>query len=196
MIRFFDLFLSITALILSLPFSLAITLVNLFVTEGRPFYTQKRVGRNGKLFSLIKFRTMYPDSDLRELITIGNKDSRVTNFGYFLRKYKLDEIPQLWNVIIGEMSLVGPRPEVFEYVRLYTEEQKKILLVRPGITDYASLEYINESEILVKSKDPGKTYMEEIMPRKIELNKKFISNPSLSNYFRILFLTVNSVIFK
>jgi lipopolysaccharide/colanic/teichoic acid biosynthesis glycosyltransferase len=196
MIRFFDLFLSLIAIVLSLPVSLAIILVNFFETGGRPFFTQKRVGRYGVLFSLIKFRTMYPDSDSKGPITIGNKDTRVTRFGYFLRKFKLDEIPQLWNVIKGEMSLVGPRPELLEYVLLYTDEQKEVLTVMPGITDYASLEYINESEILYKSSDPHKAYLEEIMPRKIELNKKFISNPSLSNYFRILILTLDSLIFK
>jgi lipopolysaccharide/colanic/teichoic acid biosynthesis glycosyltransferase len=193
MIRFFDLFLSIIVLTLSLPVSLAIIIVNLFVTKGRPFYTQNRVGRNGVLFCLIKFRTMYSDSDSKGLITIGNHDSRVTGFGCFLRKYKLDEIPQFCNVILGDMSLVGPRPEVLEYVNLYSSEQMKILNVRPGITDYASIEFYDENEILASVVDPKKIYIEDIMPKKIELNQKFITDNSLKNYFLILFKTIRRI---
>ncbi len=190
MIRFFDLFLSIIAVTLTLPVSLAIILVNFFVTKGRPFYTQDRVGRNGVLFCLIKFRTMYQDSDLNGLITIGYHDSRVTRFGCFLRKYKLDEIPQFCNVILGDMSLVGPRPEVLEYVKYYSSEQMKILKVKPGITDYASIEFYNENEILAAAINPEKIYVEDIMPKKIELNQKFIYDNSIKNYFSILFKTI------
>jgi len=124
------------------------------------------------------------------LITIGGNDSRITRVGYFIRKYKLDELPQLINVLIGDMSLVGPRPEVRKYVNLYTPEQRKILLsVRPGITDYASIEYVDENELLDKAVDPEKEYIEKIMPDKIRYNMKYINNQTVSEYFKIIFLT-------
>ncbi|MEG1555939.1 MAG: sugar transferase, partial [Bacteroidales bacterium] len=123
-----------------------------------------------------------------------NKDPRVTHIGTFLRKYKLDELPQLFNVIGGQMSLVGPRPEVRKYVEIYTAEQRKVLSVRPGITDYASLQYINENEMLLTSQNPEETYIREIMPAKIELNLRFIQNPSLKEYFRIIGLTIKAII--
>jgi lipopolysaccharide/colanic/teichoic acid biosynthesis glycosyltransferase len=133
---------------------------------------------------------MRPDSDKLGLLTVGGRDPRVTKSGYFIRKYKLDELPQLINVLFGEMSLVGPRPEVKKYVDLYTEEQLKVLNVRPGITDEASIAYKNENELLAKSKNPEKTYIEEIMPAKLELNKAFIQSPTFINYFRTIFNTI------
>jgi len=126
-------------------------------------------------------------------LTVGAQDNRITRVGYFLRKYKLDEIPQLINVLKGEMSLVGPRPEIRKYVEMYTEAQRKVLSVRPGITDWASIGYINENEILGRSADPDKTYIGEVMPAKIRLNMRFIEKPSVSNYFRIIWSTLKSV---
>ena len=133
-------------------------------------------------------------SDAKGLITVGGRDPRITRSGYFIRKYKIDELPQLWNVLKGDMSLVGPRPEVEKYVNLYTPEQRKVLSVRPGITDYASIEYVDENEILSKSDDPDKTYIEEIMPDKIRYNMKYINNRSIAEYFKIIFLTAFKII--
>ncbi len=130
------------------------------------------------------------NADKAGLLTVGGRDSRITNAGYYLRKYKLDELPQLINVLKGDMSLVGPRPEVRRYVDLYTPEQQKVLAVRPGITDMASIAYKNENEILARSQDPEQTYIREIMPEKIKLNMVFIQNPSLRNYFHIILKTI------
>jgi lipopolysaccharide/colanic/teichoic acid biosynthesis glycosyltransferase len=162
-------------------------------SRGGIFYTQGRVGKNNKDFRLIKFRTMCSGAEKLGGLTIGARDSRVTNTGFFLRKYKLDELPQLINVLRGEMSLVGPRPELRRYVELYSEEQKKVLNVKPGITDIASVEYIDENRILGNSTDPEKTYIEEIMPAKLELNRKFIENQRLGNYFRTIGLTFKKI---
>jgi len=126
-------------------------------------------------------------------LTVGTRDSRITRIGCFLRKYKLDEIPQLINVLAGDMSIVGPRPEITKYVEMYSAEQKKVLSVRPGMTDYASIEYMNENEILGISTDPEKTYIEDVMPSKIKLNMKFIDNPTIGNYFSIIWKTAISI---
>jgi len=193
MIRFFDLLFSLLGLILLLPFFLIISLAIVIDSCGRIFYTQERVGKNNRNFRLIKFRTMRSDADQQGGLTIGVRDSRITRTGFFLRKYKLDELPQLINVLKGEMSLVGPRPELRKYVDFYSEEQKKVLGVRPGITDIASLEYINENEILGVSADPEATYIEQIMPAKLELNRKFLEDPRLGNYFRIIGLTIKKI---
>jgi lipopolysaccharide/colanic/teichoic acid biosynthesis glycosyltransferase len=136
---------------------------------------------------------MRSGADKQGGLTIGVRDSRITWTGFFLRKYKLDELPQLINVLKGEMSLVGPRPELRKYVDLYSEEQKKVLAIRPGITDIASLEYINENEILGVSADPEGTYIEQIMPAKLQLNRKFLEDPRLGNYFRIIRLTIKKI---
>jgi lipopolysaccharide/colanic/teichoic acid biosynthesis glycosyltransferase len=162
----------------------------MFDSAGPIFYIQKRVGLNGKEFNLFKFRSMRVNADKLGLLTVGGRDSRITNSGYILRKYKLDELPQLLNVLKGEMSLVGPRPEVRKYVDLYTSDQRQVLQVRPGITDEASIKYKNENDLLAISENPEKTYIEEIMPAKLELNKKFIQNPSLVNYFSIISRTI------
>lgn len=144
-------------------------------------------------FRLYKFRTMRRGSDRGRLITVGGKDTRITKAGYYIRKYKLDELPQLWNVFIGEMSLVGPRPEVEKYVRLYTPSQRVVLSVSPGITDYASIEFSNENELLGKSDNPERLYVEEIMPKKIQYNLRYINNRTLKEYFKIIFLTVAKI---
>ena len=136
---------------------------------------------------------MYDDSEKTGILTIGVRDQRITGVGHFLRKHKLDELPQLLNVLKGDMSLVGPRPEVRRYVDLYNEDQKRVLLVRPGLTDHASLEYLHENEILGNSPDPEKTYLEEIMPAKLELNKKYLQDRSVKNYFRIVGKTITRI---
>lgn len=157
---------------------------------------QKRVGKNNQDFTIYKFRTMRTGSDKKGLLTVGGHDSRITDVGYFLRKYKLDELPQLFNVLFGTMSLVGPRPEVRKYVDLYNDEQKKILLVKPGITDYASLEYFSENELLGKSQNPEETYINEIMPAKLELNKRYVSKAGLMTDLRIIGKTLKRILFK
>ena len=162
-------------------------------SKGPIFFKQVRVTKNGREFKIFKYRTMKIGSDKYSQITIG-KDSRITKVGDFLRKYKLDEIPQLINVLIGDMSLVGPRPEVPKYVALYTEEQREILKVRAGITDYASIEFSNENDILANETDPEKAYIEKIMPRKIELNKKYLSEISVMTDIKIILLTIKKIL--
>ena len=193
MIRFFDVLFSILGLILLLPFFLIISLL-IICTSGFPvFYLQTRVGKNNKDFTLYKFRTMKKNADKKGLLTVGKKDVRVTKTGYFLRKLKFDELPQLWNVLAGDMSLVGPRPEVRRYVDLYTAEQKRVLNVCPGITDYASIAFVNENQLLAKSDDPEKQYVEVIMSQKLQLNLKYIENYSVKEYFKILLQTAISI---
>lgn len=162
-------------------------------SKGPIFFKQVRVTKNGREFKIFKYRTMRVGSDKYSQITVG-KDSRITKVGDFLRKYKLDEIPQLINVLIGDMSLVGPRPEVPKYVALYTEEQREILKVRAGITDYASIEFSNENDILANENDPEKAYIEKIMPRKIELNKKYLSEISVMTDIKIILLTIKKIL--
>ncbi|MCL2290936.1 MAG: sugar transferase [Bacteroidetes bacterium] len=193
MIRFFDTIFSFLGLIILSPFFIIIALLIACTSRGNIFYTQSRVGKQNKDFTLFKFRTMSIGADKKGLLTVGMKDARITKVGGFLRKYKLDELPQLFNVLKGDMSLVGPRPEVRKYVDLYSDEQKRVLEVRPGITDYASIEYFDENRILAQSDNPEKQYIEEIMPRKLQLNLRYIENCSVKEYFRILFLTIKSV---
>ncbi len=158
-------------------------------SPGGAFYRQVRVGKNEKSFRIFKFRSMRSGSDKKGLLTVGNIDMRITKVGKFIRKYKLDEFAQLINVLKGDMSLVGPRPEVPKYVDMYTAEQKEILRVKPGITDFASIEYFNENEILARSKDPEKTYIEEIMPAKLKLNRKYIESMSFKTDIQIIWMT-------
>ena len=192
--RLVDILFSLLGLIILFPFLFIISLVVAFSSPGGIFYLQERVGRNNINFKLFKFRTMRVNSDRLGLITIGGRDPRITAAGYYLRKYKLDELPQLLNVLFGTMSLVGPRPEVRKYVDLYTEEQKKVLDVKPGITDYASLEYFSENELLAKSPDPENTYINEVMPSKLALNKKYIEEAGLLTDFKIILRTLKKII--
>lgn len=194
MTRFFDILISFFGILILSPVFIIIYLLIVFESKGGGFYMQNRVGKQGKDFKLYKFRSMSIGSDKKGLITIGGNDSRITKVGLFIRKYKIDELPQLFNVINGDMSLVGPRPEVRKYVDLYNAEQLEVLRVRPGITDYASIEYANENEILGSVLDPEKVYIEEIMPAKIKLNMKYINNTGLGEYFKIIFLTFSKVI--
>lgn len=194
LIRLLDIVLSLLGLLFLLPIFVILAVWIKFDSQGSIFFRQIRVGKDGRDFRIYKFRTMIVNAEKMGIITIGERDPRITNSGYFLRKYKLDELPQLINVLKGEMSFVGPRPEVRKYVEMYNQEQLKILTVKPGITDYASIEYINEDEILGKSSDPEKTYIEEIMPQKIKYNMKYINNKTVIEYFKIIFLTIIKII--
>ena len=194
MIRFFDFILSLVGLVVLAPIFIVLAIWIKIDSKGPVFYKQVRVGQNSIDFGLFKFRSMVVDADKKGLITVGGRDPRITRSGYFIRKYKLDELPQLINVLVGDMSLVGPRPEVRKYVDLYTDEQQKVLSVKPGITDYASIEYMDENEVLGKSSDPEKTYIEEIMPEKIKYNMKYIQNKNVSEYFKIIFLTLLKIV--
>lgn len=192
--RIFDIVCSLAGLVVLLPFFVLIALA-IVVSSGLPvFYFQNRVGKGNRDFKLFKFRTMHTGADRKGLLTVGGRDPRVTAVGYYLRKYKLDELPQLFNVLLGSMSLVGPRPEVRKYVQLYNAEQMKVLSVKPGITDLASLRFINENEILAQSADPEKTYIEEIMPEKLALNKEYIEHPSLAADFKIILATLRKIV--
>lgn len=194
MIRFFDILFSFLGLLLLSPLFLILYVAICMESRGGGFYCQKRVGRYGRDFDLFKFRSMRAGADKKGLITVGGRDPRITKTGYFIRKYKLDELPQLYNVLIGDMSLVGPRPEVKKYVNLYTEEQRKVLDVRPGVTDYASIEYVDENIILGQADDPDKAYIELIMPDKIKYNMKYIDHQCVREYFKIIFLTFYKII--
>ena len=194
MIRLFDILFSVLGLILLSPIFIVLYIIIRTGSKGGAFYVQERIGKDGKPFMLYKFRTMHVGADSEGLLTIGKDDNRITRVGYFLRKTKIDELPQLLNVLKGDMSLVGPRPEVRKYVDLYTEEQRKVLSVRPGITDYASIENVNENELLSKASDPDRVYIEEVMPDKIKLNMKYLEHYTMQEYFRIIFLTLKSLI--
>lgn len=187
--RLFDIVVSFIVLMLFLPFGILIAIAIMCESRGGVFYRQQRVGKNGIPFRLWKFRTMRVNADKLGKLTVGMRDPRITRVGYFIRKSKLDEFPQFINVLVGEMSVVGPRPEVQEYVDLYTPQQREVLSVKPGITDYASLEYFKENELLGQSENPRETYIHEIMPAKIALNKKYIANPTLSQDIKIMWLT-------
>lgn len=191
--RIFDIVCSLTVLMLGFPFFILIALLVVLDSKGGVFFRQVRVGLGNKDFKLFKFRTMKPDSESAGQITVGGRDPRITRVGYWLRRFKADEFPQLINILIGDMSIVGPRPEVRRYVALYTTEQLKVLSVRPGLTDFASLEYINENELLENSSDPDKTYIEEIMPAKLALNKKYIDEQSLLLDFKLIIATIGKL---
>lgn len=192
--RLFDLIVSTIILLIFLPFGILISLLIAVESRGGVFYRQERIGRNGGPFYLWKFRTMRKNADKLGKLTVGMRDPRITRVGLFIRKVKLDEFPQFLNVLSGDMSIVGPRPEVREYVDLYTAEQREVLSVKPGITDYASLEYFKENELLGKSENPRQTYIDEIMPAKIELNKKYLANPTIGHDLKIMWMTFRKMI--
>lgn len=194
--RLFDILFSLIVLTIGLPFALIIALLILADSKGRVLYKQSRVGRNNVDFQLYKFRTMCTDADKGSLITVGGDDARITKVGRFLRKYKIDEFPQFLNILKGEMSIVGPRPEVRKYVDMYTPEQMRVLSVRPGLTDYASIRYVNENELLATSPDPEKTYIEEIMPDKLKLNLKYIDEQSVGTDLRIILMTLKAIVVR
>ena len=184
--RSFDLLASAVALLVLLPVLLLLAVAVLLTSSGGAFFAQERVGRGGTHFRLLKFRSMQAGSEAQGQITVGGRDPRITAVGYYLRKTKLDELPQLWNILVGEMSIVGPRPEVPKYVALYTEEQRAVLCVRPGLTSLASIAYINENEVLGRSADPERTYIEEVMPAKLALDLRYVREQSLRLDLRII----------
>ncbi len=184
--RIFDILFSVSVLLLLLPILFIIGISIILESRGGMFFSQKRVGKNEQPFQILKFRTMFLDSEKKGQITVGERDPRITRVGFFLRNYKLDELPQFWNVLIGEMSIVGPRPEVPYYVGFYNEEQRQVFKVKPGITDYASLKYFDENVLLGKSEDPEKTYIHEIMPQKLALNLEYVKNQSFLNDIKII----------
>lgn len=191
--RIFDVVSSLIALMLFSPLIIIISLWIAIDSRGGVFYKQIRVGKNQKEFGLYKFRSMRPNSDKAGQITVGN-DSRVTKVGRFIRKFKIDEVPQLINILKGDMSVVGPRPEVPKYVNMYSAEQLKVLSVLPGLTDYASIEYLDEQKILGAAEDPDKAYIEEVMPAKLKLNLKYISDRSFWLDIKLIFRTLRKIV--
>ena len=191
--RCFDIVLSAIGLVLLSPLFLVLAICIIADSEGGVFYRQTRVGKGNKDFRLYKFRSMYTASDKKGLLTVSNHDSRITRVGYFIRKYKLDELPQLINVLTGDMSFVGPRPEVRKYVDLYTEEQMLVLDIRPGITDAASIKYRNENEILATQENPEQYYIEHIMPDKLAINLEYVRHHSVGKDIRLIWETFVAV---
>lgn len=192
--RAFDIAASSIGLLALSPVFAAVALWMKCDSRGPVFYRQTRVGRGNRDFRLFKFRSMRPDSDRLGLITVGGRDPRVTRSGYYIRKYKLDELPQLINVFLGDMSLVGPRPEVRKYVDMYTPEQMRVLDVRPGITSLASIRYRNENDILAASEDPDRTYIERVMPDKIAIDLEYVPKANLWTDIRLIFSTFREII--
>jgi lipopolysaccharide/colanic/teichoic acid biosynthesis glycosyltransferase len=190
--RIFDLLSALIVIIVFSPLLILLSVWIAFDSKGGVFYKQERVGKNGKLFNLLKFRSMRPNADRAGQLTVGD-DNRVTKVGRFIRKYKLDELPQLFNIVKGEMSVVGPRPEVPKYVDMYSEEQKKVLLALPGLTDFASIEYLDEQKILGAADNPEKIYIEEVMPAKLELNLKYIKERNFWLDIGLIFKTIFSI---
>jgi len=193
--RFFDLLFTLSGLLMLSPVFLFIAIWIKLDSPGPVFFRQERVGRNGKIFRIFKFRSMCLDAETKgRQITVG-EDPRITFSGRFLRKSKLDELPQLVNVLLGEMSLVGPRPEVPLYVALYPEAMRELVLsVPPGITDYASIEYKDENAILGLAEDPDKAYIEQVMPAKLKLNERYVTERSLWVDFKVVLTTLKAII--
>jgi len=193
--RYFDIIFSIFLLILFIPLWIIIPVLIKLDSSGRIIFKQKRVGLNSQYFTMYKLRTMkegVPDLPAEE---VSDHSGMYTKVGVFLRRFSIDEIPQLINILKGDMSFVGPRPEVRKYVELYNERQKQVLKIKPGLTDYASLEYINESEILSKAVNPEKVYIEEIMPSKLELNLKYITESSIKTDMKIIYKTLRKILY-
>lgn len=190
--RTFDIVFSLLGVVLALPLFLIISILILIDSPGRILFRQRRVGQGGKLFNILKFRTM-SHSDKGSLLTLA-EDDRVTKVGRILRKTKLDELPQLFNVLKGDMSFVGPRPEVPYFVAKYTDSQREILKAKPGITDLASIEFRDESELFSEDVDAESFYVEHIMPKKIELNKEYLNKMSLKTDVGIILNTLKVII--
>ncbi|MDD6581286.1 MAG: sugar transferase [Bacteroidales bacterium] len=191
--RLCDIVLSALGLIIFCPLFLVLSIWVALDSTGGVFYRQTRVGRGGRDFKLLKFRSMRIGADKKGLITIGDKDARITKSGYYIRKYKFDELPQLINVLKGDMSFVGPRPEVRKYVDLYTAEQLCVLNVRPGITDPASIQYSNENELLEKAEDPEQYYINTVMPDKLRINLEYLEKRTLWSDFKVIIKTISKV---
>jgi len=192
--RIFDIVFSLVGIIILLPVFAIISLFIALDSKGGILYRQERSGKKGKIFKVLKFRTMRPDSFSKGALTVGSRDSRITGIGFYLRKYKLDELPQLFNVLKGDMSFVGPRPEVKKYTDLYDQRQIRVLSVRPGITDYASIRFRNENDLLAESSDPEKLYIDKIMPDKLDLNLKYIDDNNLFKDVKIILDTFYAIV--
>jgi len=194
--RLFDIFFSLVFILFFSPLFLIIMIFIIAESQGGAFYRQVRVGKSNRDFKIFKFRTMRVGAEKGGLLTVGGRDPRVTRVGYYLRRYKLDELPQLFNVLLNDMSFVGPRPEVRRYVEMYNDEQKRVLLVKPGITDPASISYIDENEILSKADDPEATYMKEVMPAKLAINLAYLNRRSFFTDLGVLFQTAQKIIIR
>lgn len=194
--RVFDVFMSIIGILILMPVFIMISAIIKIDSKGGIFYKQQRVGRNKASFVLYKFRTMRNGADKKGLLTVGDDDVRITKSGRWLRKYKIDEFPQLLNILKGDMSFVGPRPEVSKYVELYNENQQKIFDVKPGITDWASIKYIDENEILASVPNPEEYYINVIMPSKTDMNLKYVEDHNFLVDLKIIFLTVKNIFIK
>lgn len=194
--RLFDIVASGCGLVILSPLFIILAIWIKLDSKGPVFYRQVRVGRGNRDFRLYKFRSMRVGADKQGLITVGGHDPRITRSGYFIRKYKLDEFPQLINVFIGDMSLVGPRPEVRKYVDMYTPEQMRVLSVRPGITDLASIRYRNENELLEQAENPDEYYEQVIMQDKLCINLEYVENHSFWNDIKLIFMTFWEIVAK
>lgn len=192
--RLFDIIASALGLIVLSPLFLVLAVWIKVDSKGPVFYRQTRVGWHNKDFRIFKFRSMRVGSDRGSLVTIGGRDPRITKSGYYIRKYKLDEFPQLINVLIGDMSLVGPRPEVRHYVDYWTPEEMRVLDVRPGITDPASIKFRNENELMAQADDPEQYYINVIMQEKLRLYLEYVDNQSFLYDLRLIFDTLRVVI--
>lgn len=194
--RSFDIFFSVIGLILLSPVFLIMAIWIKWDSYGPVFYKQTRVGKNAKIFLLYKFRSMRVGSDKEGLLTVGEKDPRITRSGKFIRKFKLDEFPQLINVLRGEMSIVGPRPEVPKYVALYNEEQRDILNIRPGISDWSSIRFSNENELLAQAENYEDFYISEVMPEKLKMNLEYVRSNNFWIDLKIIFMTMKKIVSK
>lgn len=194
--RGFDILAALLALAVLSPLLLIIALLVALGSPGGAFFRQVRVGKGGHEFRLLKFRTMRPGSEAQGQITVGGRDPRITRIGYFLRKTKLDELPQLLNIMRGDMSIVGPRPEVPRYVAMYSPEQRQVLSVRPGLTSLASIAYIDENEVLGRASDPERAYVEEVMPAKLALDLRYVHEQGLGMDLRIILATIGRLLLR
>ena len=194
--RWFDVICSLIGLLLLAPILLAIAIIIKLDSRGPVLFIQGRVGKNNKDFHIYKFRTMKLQSESKGLLTLGNHDSRITKVGYFLRRYKIDEFPQLFNILKGDMSFVGPRPELRYYVNFYNEDDFKIFAVRPGITGLASLKYRNEVELLKAADDPENFFIKTIIPDKLKYNKEYIKKRNFFFDLKLIFSTIIQVLTK
>jgi lipopolysaccharide/colanic/teichoic acid biosynthesis glycosyltransferase len=192
--RLFDIIFSFLGLIFLSPVLLLIIVLMLATSKGPIIYKQVRVGRNNKDFKIFKFCTMVINADKLGLLSVGDRDPRITQIGYYLRKFKLDELPQLANVLRGDMSFVGPRPEVRKYVNFYNQEQMQVFKVRPGITDLASIEFRNESELLSNQEDPDSYYINVIMPKKLQINLDYLKERTLFKDIGVILKTFLAII--
>lgn len=188
--RLFDIIFSFLGLLFLSPFLLLIAFCIKITSSGNVIYKQVRVGKNNNDFVIYKFKTMIEDSEKSGLLTIGNHDPRITKLGYYLRRYKLDELPQLFNVFIGNMSFVGPRPELREYVNFYSQEQLQVLNFKPGITSLASLKFIDECELLAQQNNPEAYFINHIIPKKAQLNRDYHQHSTFLSDLKVIFKTL------